>query len=347
MKRGYYEIIYERPKMARMIERAMLVAQSDARVLITGESGTGKELLARTIHEASQRRAKNFVTVNCPGLTETLLESELFGHVRGAFTDAREDKIGILERADGGTLLIDEISEASKKLQGIFLRFLETGEIQKVGFKGSVYPIANTRVIAASNRDLDAMVTTQEFRRDLYFRLNVVHFHMPPLRERADDIPRLVNYFINRYSPPQSPRGIEPKAMAFLVDYHWPGNIRQLENLVEGLSAVASNGLISISDVRSYGLEKVDKTKLDGKTLYEAMRRGEGSFWSVVYTPFMMREVNRETVTEVVRLGLEEAKGNYRIVTKLFGIEAADYKRFLNFLRKHDLQLPFKDYRAQ
>lgn len=346
MKRGYFEVVYESGEMRLLVERAMRAAQSEARVLITGESGTGKELLARKIHENSPRRANNFMTVNCPALTETLLESELFGHVRGAFTDAKEDKVGILERANNGTLLIDEISEASPKLQGLFLRFLETGELAKVGFKNVNYPVVNTRVIAASNRDLDAMISAYEFRKDLYYRLNVVRIHLPPLRERAGDIPKLVSYFVNRYSPPDGPRReVTPEALAFLKEYHWPGNIRELENVVEGISAVALNGRMDLADIKAYGLEKAKKTKLDGLALYDQMRKENISFWSLVYTQYMTRNLTKETVREVIDIGLEEARGNYKIVTRLFNLPAEDYKRFLNFLRKNDLQLPFKEYR--
>lgn len=180
MQRGYSDVVYESQKMAKLLDRAYRVAQTEARILITGESGTGKELLAHKIHEASERKSRSFVPLNCPGLTESLLESELFGHEKGAFTDAKEERVGLLARADQGTLLIDEISEASRRLQGIFLRFLETGEVQRVGYRGSRFPNIDTRVIALSNRDLEMMVSVDEFRRDLYFRLNVVHFHLPP-----------------------------------------------------------------------------------------------------------------------------------------------------------------------
>src|SRR5512137_595024 len=175
------------------------IARSDAKVLVTGESGTGKELVALAIHVASPRAEKPFVAVNCAGLPETLLESELFGHVKGSFTGAYRDKQGKLEAADRGTVFLDEIGEMTPRLQGLLLRFLETGELQKVGADHALASV-NVRVIAATNRNLPEMIAQGTFREDLYYRLNVIHLIVPPLRERKDDIPVLADHFLQHFT---------------------------------------------------------------------------------------------------------------------------------------------------
>jgi len=193
------------------------IARSDAKVLITGESGTGKELVAQAIHAASPRDDRPFVPVNCAGLPETLLESELFGHVKGSFTGAYRDKQGKLEMADQGTIFLDEIGEMTLRMQGLLLRFLETGELQKVGTDRAL-GIVNVRVIAATNRNLPEMIGQGQFREDLYYRLNVIHLHVPPLRDRKDDIPALIDHFLERFSHNGAYRArfVSPEALAFL-----------------------------------------------------------------------------------------------------------------------------------
>jgi transcriptional regulator with GAF, ATPase, and Fis domain len=186
---GYAQLIGQSPALIALKQEIQRVAQSDAKILITGESGVGKELVAMSVHAQSLRSERPFITVNCAGLPETLLESELFGHVKGSFTGAYRDKPGMLEKADEGTIFLDEIGEMSLRMQGMLLRFLETGELQKVG-ADRIGRRIDVRVIAATNRALADMVAQGQFREDLYYRLNVINIHVPPLRERREDIPR-------------------------------------------------------------------------------------------------------------------------------------------------------------
>src|SRR5512140_1201744 len=226
------------------------VARSDAKVLITGESGTGKELVAQAIHAESPRSDRPFVPVNCAGLPETLLESELFGHVKGSFTGAYRDKQGKLEMADQGTIFLDEIGEMTLRMQGLLLRFLETGELQKVGTDRAL-GIVNVRVIAATNRNLPEMIAQGTFREDLYYRLNVIHLHVPPLRDRKDDIPALVEHFLGHFSKNGTyhAHAVSPDALAALVDYPWPGNVRELENVIERLVVTGRTESIAAEDL--------------------------------------------------------------------------------------------------
>ena len=330
------------------------VARSDAKVLITGESGVGKEIVARAIHSRGPRASHVFAPVNCAGLPETLLESELFGHVKGSFTGAYRDKPGKLETAHMGTIFLDEVGEMTLRMQGLLLRFLETGELQKVGADGSGR-IVNVRVIAATNRDLRDMIKQGTFREDLFYRLNVIHIVVPPLRDRREDIPVLVHQFLSQFSAASRSgiTGVSPEAMKALTEYSWPGNVRELENVIERLVVTVTGPMIELehlsSEIRSYDAvllrPKRERRRTVADDLYKRMIEQHESFWTAVYPLFMDREITRANVREVVRRGLEEARGNYKIVARLFNMEARDYKRFLNFLRKHDCQIPFKEYR--
>ena len=330
------------------------IARSDAKVLVTGESGTGKELVALAIHMASPRAAKPFVPVNCAGLPETLLESELFGHVKGSFTGAYRDKQGKLEMADQGTVFLDEIGEMTPRLQGLLLRFLETGELQKVGADQAAGAM-DVRVIAATNRTLTEMVSQGTFREDLYYRLNVIHLHVPPLRERKDDIPLLADHFLRYFTRNgmYPAKTLAPGAIAALVEYTWPGNVRELENVIERLVVTGQDETIDAEDlpieVRAQHSvmirPKRERRRTVADDLYRRLTEGQESFWGTVYPLYMQREITRSNVRDLVRKGLEEARGNYKIVTRLFNMDTRDYKKFLNFLRKHDCQLPFKEYR--
>ncbi|RMH43051.1 MAG: sigma-54-dependent Fis family transcriptional regulator [Deltaproteobacteria bacterium] len=224
------------PAMRRVIREVRQVAPYKANVLITGESGTGKELVARALHDLSPRARGPFVAVNCGAIPPGLIESELFGHRRGAFTDAVRDKRGMFEEADGGTLFLDEIGELPVELQVKLLRALQEEEVRPVG--ASVAVRVDVRVVAATVRDLDADVAAGRFREDLYYRLKVVPIELPPLRERREDIPALVDHFVRRYADKHATagmpvRGVTREAMAVLVDYPWPGNVRELENAIE------------------------------------------------------------------------------------------------------------------
>jgi transcriptional regulator with PAS, ATPase and Fis domain len=338
-------------ELRQEIER---IARSDAKVLITGESGVGKELVARAIHSTSPRAERAFIAVNCAGLPETLLESELFGHVKGSFTGAYRDKPGKLETADEGTIFLDEVGEMTLRMQGLLLRFLETGELQKVGSERAGRRV-DVRVVAATNRNLQDLIAQGQFREDLYYRLNVIHFWVPPLRERKEDIPGLIQYFLSRFSGNNGylVKGIDTDAFQSLCDYPWPGNVRELENVIERLIVTGRHEQVRVEDLppeirmqRGLGLKpKRERRKTVVDDLYKRLRDDRESFWTAVYPLYMAREITRQNVRDVIRKGLEEAKGNYKIVCKLFNIESADYKKFLNFLRKHDCQLPFKEFR--
>ena len=330
------------------------VARSDAKVLITGESGTGKEIVAHAIHAHSPRASNMFAPVNCAGLPETLLESELFGHVRGSFTGAYRDKPGKLESAHNGTVFLDEVGEMTLRMQGMLLRFLETGELQKVGADGGGR-IVNVRVITATNRNLRDMIVQGVFREDLFYRLNVIHIAVPPLRDRRDDIPILTDHFIRRFREANdSPISeIAPNALKALTEYAWPGNVRELENVIERLVVTVERDVVRLEDLPAEVREhdavavrpKRERRRTVADDLYKRLVEGKESFWTSVYPLFMDREITRANVRDVVRRGLEEARGNYKIVARLFNMESRDYKRFLNFLRKHDCQIPFKEYR--
>ncbi len=219
--------------MEKVYQLTRRVAQSNASVLLLGETGTGKELIAKAIHTLSPRGSGPFVRVNCGALSESLLESELFGHVRGSFTGAIDNRTGRFEAAHTGTVFLDEINSTTAKLQVKLLRVLQEREFERVGDTHTIQ--VDVRVIAASNRDLAEEVEAERFREDLFYRLNVVPIRLPPLRERRDDIPELVGYFLNMYNERNDRYvvHIDPKALEALVSYHWPGNVRELQNYIE------------------------------------------------------------------------------------------------------------------
>ncbi len=244
----HFQLIGQSPAMKRVYELIEMVAATDSTVLITGESGTGKEVVARAIHEASARRLMPFVAIHCGGLSETLLESELFGHERGAFTGAQARRKGKFEAADGGTVFLDEIGDISLKLQTDLLRVLQDKEIVRIGSNAPVK--VDFRCIAATNRDLAAMVKEGTFRFDLYYRLDVVNIQLPPLRERPEDIPLLAEYFIQKHAAAMNKPlvGIARDAMALLMKYAWPGNIRELQNAIERALVIGKGQEIVAAD---------------------------------------------------------------------------------------------------
>jgi transcriptional regulator with PAS, ATPase and Fis domain len=335
-------------------EQLSRLSLSDAKVLITGESGVGKELVAGYIHSTSRRAVRPFVAVNCAGVADTLLESELFGHVKGAFTGAYRDKPGLFEVAHTGTLFLDEVGEMTPRMQGLLLRVLETGELQKVGADRATAR-ADTRVVAATNRDLPAMVQQGLFREDLYYRLNVIHVHVAPLRERREDIPLLADMFLQRLTPGVQPCTFSPDFYAAIQAWSWPGNVRQLDNMVQRLTAATRTGRITAADLppevwagagamAMSPARQHERRRSVADALYERLLAG-GSFWDVVRKPYMDRQMTKDDVRSVVQKGLEAATGNYRVVSRLFNLAPSDYKRFLTFLRTHHCLLPYRDYR--
>ena len=243
-------IISRSSRMAEALAEAQMVAQSDASVLLRGESGTGKELLARAIHQASARASKPFIAVNCGAIPEALLESELFGHVKGAFTDAVSNHKGLFQAADGGTLLLDEIGDMPPALQVKLLRVLQEREVRPVGASQSI-PV-DVRIISATHRDLDAAMEAGDFRADLYYRLNVVTLTLPPLSERREDIPLLANHFLVTLATKYGKRlsGFAPEALKALSTAAWPGNVRQLYNVVEQVCALSTTPLVPLALVQ-------------------------------------------------------------------------------------------------
>ena len=253
MDRSFHTLVGASRAMATLREQTGAAARSDAKVLITGESGSGKEVVAHLLHEGSRRARRRMVVLNCAGVQETLLETELFGHMRGSFTGAFRDRPGLFETANGGTAFLDEVGEMSPRMQGVLLRFLETGELQRVG-SSRVDMRVDVRVVAATNRILSDRVASGHFRLDLFYRLNVLHVHVPPLRERLGDVPELLTHFIARYAAEYrlAPPVIKPCALATLVKYHWPGNVRELKNLAERLVVRASGDSIGGRDIDAW-----------------------------------------------------------------------------------------------
>ena len=294
------------------------VADTPSTVLIAGESGTGKELVARALHETSQRKDKPFIPVNCGAIPESLFESELFGHEKGAFTGATTTKPGRCELADGGTLFLDEIGELPREMQVKLLRVLQSRTFERVGGLRSIS--VNIRLVAASNRNLLGEVKSGRFREDLYYRLNVIPIRLPSLRERADDIPLLVDHFLQKFAVALDSKvqGITPEAMATLMAYRWPGNIRELENLMERAVLLADNETLRARDLP--GLEHVaaevtDERDIDDLGLKEYVR---------VYTA----KLERVRIQRV----LNEENGNVTRASKKLGIS------------RKSLQTKMKDY---
>jgi two-component system response regulator HydG len=246
---GLEQIVGRSTAMQEVLDRVVRVAPTDATVLVSGESGTGKELVARALHVASRRGQRAFVPVNCAAITETLLESELFGHVKGSFTGATRARRGMFEEANGGTLFIDEIGETAPGFQAKLLRALQEGEIRRVGESAPVQ--VDVRVIAATNQDLRKAIAEKRFREDLYYRLAVVPIRIPPLRERREDIPLLAAHFIERaVRRTGAPRALSPAAVARLMEHSWPGNVRELENVIEQATALSGGPEIQASDIQ-------------------------------------------------------------------------------------------------
>jgi len=334
--------------MLEVLAIAERSAAGNAKVLITGESGVGKDLIARHIHLNSKRASHPFIAVNCAGLTETLLESELFGHVKGSFTGAYRDKRGKLQMAHGGTLFLDEVGEMSLRMQALLLRFLETGEIQSVGAHDEVAHV-DVRVIAATNKNLAERVAASEFREDLLYRLRVIHIHVPPLRERREDIPPLVAHLLKRADRRLT---MSENAMELLQRYRWPGNIRELQNVIEQATWFADREIIDVGHlppaVRSAGetlLPTRERRRQVADDLYDALVSGGYSFWEHLHPIFLQRAITRHDVRELIVRGLRTTQGNYRALLRLFGIPRHDYKRFYNFLVAHGCKVDYHSFR--
>ncbi|HEX8852989.1 MAG TPA: sigma-54 dependent transcriptional regulator, partial [Pyrinomonadaceae bacterium] len=284
MHRGFGRFVGTSAALERTLKQARAVADTSATVLITGENGTGKEVLARAIHEESGRRDRPFVAVSCAALPESLIESELFGHVKGAFTDAKSDRVGRFELADGGTLFLDEIANIPVTHQAKLLRVVETGEFERVG--SSKTRRVDVRILSATNADLREEVAAGKFRQDLLFRLNTVEIALPPLRERQTDIPLLALYFLDaharRYRKQLS--GFDEAALQSLARYAWPGNVRELNHAVERAVLMARSGSVTAADLgldtqreAQRGLEEMSLDEVESYLIKKTLARFDGN----------------------------------------------------------------------
>jgi|WetSurMetagenome_2_1015567.scaffolds.fasta_scaffold128779_1 two-component system, NtrC family, response regulator AtoC len=313
LKREYHfrDLISKSPAMQAVFDLARTAARSNSTILVLGESGTGKELLARAVHAESLRSQESFVAVSCAALTETLLESELFGHEKGAFTGAAMRRKGKFEMADGGTLFLDEIGDISPKLQLDLLRVLEDRRFFRVGGSDSIQ--VDVRIVAATNRDLPKAVADGTFREDLFYRLNVIPIHLPPLRERLEDLPLLVEHFLEQLGAEMNRRvdDVATDAMGILMSHTWPGNVRELRNILERAIVVASGKVIQASDL---GLRRPPCAEAPG---------GIGAMAS-------LEDVERHHIGRV----LQESSGNISLAARTLGIDRAT---LYNKLRKYGL----------
>jgi len=296
-KAGSCGLVGESAPMQRLYELIATISQITSPILLLGETGTGKELVARAIHFAGSRRDMPLVPVDCSALTPTLVESELFGHVKGAFTGAEYSKRGLLQTADRGTIFLDEIGELPMCVQPKLLRALQEKEIRHVGSTERI-PI-HARVIAATNRDLEAGIQRGTFRQDLFFRLNVVQIRLPALREHKADIPLLAAYFLDKFSNPlHGVRSFSEDALLQLMDYDWPGNVRELENAIECAIALGSDTILKVSDL---------PTKVQHATAHTLPRN---------YQPMRLEEIERRAIFQA----LEETSGDKLEAARLLGI---------------------------
>lgn len=301
-ERYHFEKIIGRSGPIRdILGRIIRIAPTDATALITGESGTGKELVARAIHANSRRSNRPFVTVNCAAISETLLESELFGHVRGAFTGAVSARKGLFEEADGGTFFFDEIVETSPPFQAKLLRAIQDGEIRRLGDSKALH--VDIRIIAATNQDLQKAIENQVFRRDLYYRLNVARFILPPLRDRREDIPLLVDFFLRSFTQKMEREAVFAEGVLdFLMSYDFPGNIRELENIIEQGVALAENGIIALDTI------------IPSETpLSEVVRSREGR---------ALQDVVDDAEKTAIESALRQANGNRARAAELLGLSS-------------------------
>ena len=322
-EQGFAGIIGRSAKMLDVFRLVETVCRTNSTVLISGESGTGKELVARAIHALSLRRDHGFVAVNCGAMPEALLESELFGHVRGAFTGADKDKKGLIEAADGGTVFLDEIGEMPPTMQVKLLRVLQDRNYRRVG--GTEEEASNIRVIAATNRDLAKSVSEGKFREDLFYRLNVIPVKMPALRDRAEDIPLIAEHFLAKYNREMS-KAIEsfsPEAMAALCAYPWPGNVRELENTVERAVALESGRQVELAALPENVRDRRPATSRPGEAILEA---GDG---------FNLERHLQDIERSHIERALERAGG---VQTRAADVLGLSFRQFRYLMKKHGLK---------
>ena len=322
-----HEIIGEHPKIADVLALIAKVGPTSGRVLITGESGTGKELIARGVHRASPRSAKTMIKVNCAAIPRNLMESELFGHEKGAFTGAVKTRQGVFERADGGTLFLDEIGELDLDMQAKLLRVLQNGEFMRVG--GDKTLTSDVRVICATNRDLKQMSQSGEFREDLFYRLNVVSIQSPALRERASDIPEISRAFLDECVEEHSlgPKEFSAKAIEDLTRYSWPGNVRELRNVIERAAILSSDNIIDTID----GLSEQDSASSD-KSVTITSDSLSGDTLKLDVKPVSWEAFHDQVSREFLKFILKHTKGNVSEAARVLELERAYLHRLMKKL---------------
>jgi two-component system response regulator PilR (NtrC family) len=313
--------------MQQLAQRVRAAARVSGSVLVTGETGSGKELVARAIHQHSGRGAGRFIAIDCGAVPEDLIESELFGFKRGAFTTAHTDKAGLFEEANGGTLFLDEIANTTRKFQAKLLRALQERQIRRIG--DTVTRHLDIRVIAATNCDLRMLVRRGDFREDLFYRLNVFAIHVPPLRDRLDDVPLLVEAIL------AGRKQMATGAMDKLQQYDYPGNVRELENIVESAvytapGATIEEGHVVLPDHAPPATEDILMVE---------------NFWESVARAYAERQITHTHVENLIRRGLQRCNGSYRRLVRLFNLPDSDYKRFMDFLRRHRCNVDYRQYR--
>ena len=313
-RNGTTDLLGVSKAMADLREEIQQVGLSQAKVLITGESGVGKDVVAQLLHRRGSAAPRPYIAINCAGVPDTLLESELFGHVKGSFTGAYRDKPGKLEMASGGTMFLDEVGEMTLRMQGLLLRFLETGELQKVGADLSHVRV-KTRIIASKNRDVSDMVRDGTFREDLFYRLNVIHIVVPPLRQRPEDVGVLADHFLATFSTDDGvvARRLSAEALEALTAYAWPGNVRELANVIERVVVKTRHAVVTVDDlpesIRFHERQQTTRPKKDRRRtvadeLYGRLTLEGQSFWTSVYPLYMQREITRNNVRDLVHKGL-------------------------------------------
>ncbi len=341
-------IIGRHAAMQELFERIRRFAPTSAAVLIEGESGTGKELVAKAVHRLSRRKGGPLVAVNCSGLPESLIESELFGHARGSFTGAVQSKRGLFEAAQGGTLFLDEIATMPSNVQQSLLRALQEKRIRRVG--DAIERPVDVRVISASNQPLGKLVESGAFRRDLFHRLNVCRLRVPSLRERRSDIGLLSLHFLDELNGAEGRSvSLASDALRALERYGFPGNVRELRNALESAFYLSRGNCISEAELGGR-LQPAEAAQGEGEsvpTILEDLISGRKDFWTSVRDPFLSRDLSRSEVRQVIALGLEACQGSYRRLLSHFRLPESDYKRFLGFLGNHRCKIDFRSYRPK